>query len=64
MHDELVMDKLTGELIPATKAIHIYYTVEKHAALDPWTDRYQPTGLDADELIENPLEMFKQAVNV
>ena len=64
MRDELVMDKLTGELLPAMQAIHIYYTVEKHNALDPWTERYQPTGRDADTLIDNPLDTFRAAVNL
>ena len=64
MHDELVMDKTTGELLPAMEAIHIYYTVEKHNALDPWTDRFQPTGIDADTLLDNPLDTFAAAVNI
>lgn len=54
MKDELVMNKNTGEVIPATEAIHIFYTVEKHNALESWLDDYELTGLDADNEIELP----------
>ena len=46
MRDEYVMDRETGELIPATEAIRIFYTVERHDIRDAWTDKYTPTGLD------------------
>lgn len=54
MKDELVMNKSTGEVISATEAIHIFYTVEKHNALESWLDDYELTGLEADNEIELP----------
>lgn len=54
MKDELVMNKETGEVIPATEAIHIFYTVEKHNALDSWLDDYELTGRDADTDLPMP----------
>ena len=61
MKDELVMNKNTGELIPATKAIYLFYTVEKHKALESWLDDYEPTGIDADNEITAP--DFTQSIN-
>lgn len=54
MKDELVMNKETGELIPATDAIYIFYTVEKHKALESWLDNYELTGMKADKEISKP----------
>ena len=55
--DELVMDNETGELIPATQAIHIFY--QTHGAMDAWTDAYTLTGMDADN--DLPLPDFTNA---
>ena len=52
MKDELVMDNETGELIPATRAISIFY--KTHKALESWTDAYTPTGLEATEELPPP----------
>ena len=52
IHDELVMDKATGELIPATEAIRIFY--QSHNALDSWLDSYELTGMEAETLITPP----------
>lgn len=52
MKDELVMDRETGELIPATVAISIFY--KTHKALEAWTDAYQPTGMEAENEISAP----------
>ena len=61
MKDELVMNKNTGEVIPATEAIHIFYTVEKHKILESWLDDYELTGIDADNEITTP--DFIQSIN-
>lgn len=52
LHDELVMDKTTGELIPATEAIKIFY--QTHKALESWLDDYEITGMEADTIITPP----------
>ena len=54
LHDELAMNKATGEVLPATKAIYQYYTVEKHGCLDNWLDEWELTGLEADSFIGVP----------
>ena len=52
IHDELVMDKTTGELIPATEAIKIFY--QSHKALESWLDSYELTGMEAETIITPP----------
>lgn len=52
LHDELVMDKTTGELIPATEAIKIFY--QTHKALESWLDNYELTGMEAETTITPP----------
>lgn len=52
IHDELVMDKTTGELIPATEAIRIFY--QTHKALESWLDSYELTGMEAQTIITPP----------
>lgn len=52
VHDELVMDKTTGELIPATEAIKIFY--QTHGALESWLDNYELTGTEADTILTPP----------
>lgn len=54
MHDELVIDKATGEILTATEAIHIFYGVKKHSALDSWLDDYELTGEEAKTFIPAP----------
>lgn len=50
--DELVMDNETGELIPATEAIRLFY--QTHGIKEAWTDAYTPTGMDADNELPPP----------
>ena len=52
IHDELVMNKTTGELIPATEAIKIFY--QSHKALESWLDSYELTGMEAETIITPP----------
>ena len=52
LHDELVMDKNTGELIPATEAIKIFYRT--HGTLESWLDSYELTGMEAETTITPP----------
>ena len=52
IHDELVMDKTTGELIPATEAIKIFY--QSHKALESWLDSYELTGMEANTILTPP----------
>ena len=54
LHDELFVNITTGELLPGREAIHQYYKVEKHNALDAWTDEWRPTGEQADTYIPMP----------
>lgn len=44
MYDEYFMNKMTGELLPSGDAIHEFY--KTHGALEPWTDEWEPTGLE------------------
>ena len=52
IHDELVMNKTTGELITATEAIKIFY--QTHKALESWLDDYEITGMEADTILTPP----------
>ena len=54
LHDELFMNIETGELLPGQAAIHDFYTVEKHTALESWTDTWKPTGEQANTYISKP----------
>lgn len=53
-HDEIYMNIETGEILPAEQAIHQFYTVEKHGALDAWTDEWIPTGEYAESFLDAP----------
>lgn len=52
MKDILVMDKATGELIPATQAIKIFY--KSHGILESWLDAYEETKLEAETELAAP----------
>jgi hypothetical protein len=46
MKDIYLMDKTTGELIPAEMAILAFY--KTHGALEDWTEYYEETDLEVD----------------
>lgn len=65
MNDEYAMNKETGEIIPATEAIHIFYGIENHGYMESWLDEWKLTGMPvADRFIESPEKVFAAAVNI
>lgn len=63
MKDTYVILKSTGELIPATQAIHEFY--KTHKWNEAWTDEYTPTDMEVDDTcIRNPLQCILDSVNI
>lgn len=46
------MDKSTGEIIPATQAISLFY--KTHNYKDAWTDQYIETDLETESELPIP----------
>ena len=46
MKETYLMDKETGELVPALRTIHEWS--QTHAWNDPWTRRYEETDIEID----------------
>ncbi len=63
MRDEYFINILTGEILPGEKAIHQYYTVDKHGIFDNWLDEWQPTGQECENDFITPPD-FTRAIKI